>query len=127
MRTGRRVLGDEHLVWVHRNRRSGRLELPDRIGSSMQSWLRSGTLARGWRRRVTALLAEHAGPGLLDAANPVSLRGGVLTLEVADPAALYYLRVRWERPLMDIFTEKLPAAGVHTVRFRLSRGGTGRR
>jgi len=90
----------------------------------MQAWIDSGRLSQGWRRRVMALLAEHAGTELLEAAEPVSLRGGVLTFEVSDPAAMYYLRIRWEQQLMDIFTRRLPAAGVHTVRFRLRREGT---
>ena len=110
---------ERRLAWVQHNKgpRSGRN--PVRIGPLLTSIMADGALGSPRHGRLRAVLAEQAGPPLLDYAEPVSLRDGVLTLEVADPAALYYLRLRWEQPLLRIFAEHLPSAGICAVRFNL--------
>jgi len=45
----------------------------------------------------------------------------VLTLEVAEPALLYHLRVRWEQRLLDLMRCYLPDTGVTAVCFRAAR------
>jgi len=111
------------LTWVQHNKGSRSERRPARIGPLVASIMADGALGSSRHRRLLAVLAEHAGPPLLDYAEPVSLRDGVLTLEVADPAALYYLRLSWEQPLLRIFTEQLPSAGIHAVRFGLRASG----
>ena len=124
-------MGDPHdqsrqqrsLAWVQHNKgpRAGRT--PERIGPLIASLLADGAIGSSRHRRLRAVLAEHAGRALLDFAEPASFRDGVLTLEVADPAALYYLRLRWEQALLRIFAEHLPEAGIHSVRFSLRASG----
>ena len=72
--------------------------------------------------RLLAALEEYAGSAMLDQLTGVSLRGGVLTLEVAEPALRYSLRLQWEGRILDMARRQVPQAGVHTVRFVLRRG-----
>lgn len=114
---------ERQLEWVRKNlsarggsRRTAAIgEVADRIitahGSSMPSW----------RRRVLKVLAEHAGPELLDLVSPVSLRDGVLTLAATEPAATYRLRLEWEQRLLRLLQTQVPAAGIVAVRFVAGR------
>lgn len=76
-------------------------------------------LIRGpaWRRRLLAVLTEHAGNELLVQAAPVSVRAGVLRFQVHEPALRYQLALQWEQRLLELLRAELPEAGIHTVRF----------
>ena len=78
------------------------------------------SLGRGgpaWRQKLIALLYEYTQAELLDDAEPVSIRRGVLTFRVAEAAVAYHLRIQWEQPLLQLLAARLPQAGVHTIRF----------
>ncbi len=81
-------------------------------------------LGRGgpaWRQRLISVLYEEAGPELLDHAEPTSLRQGVLTFQVSEPALAYHFRLNWEQRLLRLLAARVPQAGVHTIRFAASR------
>lgn len=103
------------LEWVQRNHPSYR---SDHVGTLarqvMESQIRKGF---AWRRNVFALLEEHAGAELLIHVAGIDLYQGVLKLEVTEPAAAYHLGMLWEQRLLELYQTRLPAAGVHTVRF----------
>ncbi|HSW46001.1 MAG TPA: DciA family protein [Phycisphaerae bacterium] len=108
--------GNKGLKWIQRNLAGGRQ--PERLGE-----IAAGVLADrrwggpAWRRRVLAVLCELGGEALMGRVSGASLRRGVLCLEVADAAALYDLRIRWEQCLLGVIQAEMPGAGVHTIRF----------
>jgi len=103
------------LRWIHQNRPLSRPEAVGEIARKVvESQCQGGP---AWRRGVFAMLEEHAGAELLQHIGGVDLRGGVLKLEVAEPAVAYHLRLQWEQRLLEVCQACLPAAGVHTVRF----------
>jgi hypothetical protein len=109
-------LDDERLKWICRNRPQ---EQPvERVGPLASQVLGSARVAGpAWKRRLLSLLAEHVGPELLDHAEPVGLRGGTLTFQVAEPAVLYHMRLQWEQRLLQLVRIRLPEAGISAIRF----------
>ena len=109
--------GEQQLQWVQRNRT---VKEARRIGTVAAEVLaRQVQSGPAWRRRLLAVLAEHAGPEFLDRVIVAGLRDGVLRLEVTEPSELYALRVEWEQRLEHIVRAELPAAGIQAVRFAL--------
>jgi hypothetical protein len=113
-------MDDRQLHWVQRARRV--TEKTARLGPLAQELMKS--LGRGgpaWRQRLVTLLYEQVGSALLDQAEPLSLRRGVLTFEVNNAAIAYTLRLEWEQRLLSLIQARLPQAGVHTIRFTAGR------
>jgi hypothetical protein len=115
-------MDERQLDWVKKNRAVR--PTGERVGALARAMLASPKIARGaWRGRLIEILDRHAGEDLLAHASPVDAKGGVLTLQVEEPALLYQLRVQWEQPLIEIFKAELPRAGIHTIRFICGRPG----
>ena len=135
---------DQQLRWIEYNRTaladgaaghgprqfSGRCRRPARgqrqgetaLASKLALELLDARAARaGASERARAVLAEHAGPDLLREVTALRLHGCVLTLEVAEPALLYHLRLRWEQRLLDLMRRHLPDTGITAVCFRAGR------
>lgn len=84
-----------------------------------------GDLARAWAGDTLSRRAAGA-QGLIDAmiaggctevlehAEPVALKRGLLTFETAEPGLAYQLRLQWEQRLV----ERLAGCGVRKVRFQ---------
>lgn len=109
--------GEQRLRWVQRNRRVGDTQRIGAVAAEvLAKQVQSGP---AWRRRLLAVLAEHAGPEFLGRVFVAGLRDGVLRLEVVEPGELYALRVEWEQRLARVVQAELPAAGIQTVRFAL--------
>jgi hypothetical protein len=70
-----------------------------------------------WKRRLVAVLEEHAGPELLSKVEGFEVRRGELRLETAEPAVRYELGLRWEQRLLAVLRTQLPSAGITAVRF----------
>jgi hypothetical protein len=112
-------VSDEQLRHIQENR-DGRVSrrFPVSVGQVAADLLRSERLAGpAWRRRLVAVLEEHAGDELLNHASIVGVRSGVLRLHVAEPALMYKLRVAWEQRLLTLLRTQLPDSGIHTIRF----------
>ena len=111
-------MDDRQLQWVHRNRTKYTGIRAGAIGPLLRELVDSPAL-RGpaWKRELVAVLNEYAGPELLDQAEIVNVRKGVLTFHVPDPAASYHLRLQWEQRLLQLLHARLPAAGIISVRF----------
>ena len=110
---------DDQLRWVQENRtlrdRGGGCEV---VGAVARGLLASGCLAGpAWRRRLLAVIEEHAGSDLLGRAAVAGLRNGVLRFQVRELGLAYALRLRWEQRLLDLLRAEVPEAGIHTVRF----------
>ena len=109
-------MDDQQLGWVQRARSSKpRVALIEPIAREF-----TRTLSRAgpaWRQKLIGVLCDEVGPELLDKAEPVSIRRGVLTFHVDEAAAAYDLHLRWEQQLLALITARLPQAGVHTIRF----------
>jgi hypothetical protein len=113
-------MDDRQLRWIQRARTPG--ERAAAIGPVAQEVVKA--LGRGgpaWRQKLITLLCEHAGPELLDLAEPYSLRKGVLTFRVEEPGLAYSLRLEWEQRLLRLIQTRLPQTGIHTIRF-VARG-----
>jgi hypothetical protein len=111
-------LSDEQLKYVQGNR-DGRVSRrsPVPIGQVANDFLRSEQLAGpAWRRRLVAVLEQHAGE-VLNHASILGVRDGVLRLHVAEPAMMYKLRLAWEQRLLELLQAQLPGSGIHTIRF----------
>lgn len=110
---------EKQLNWIQRNRApKGRAKLATLIGQVAQDILGSGQLAGpAWKSRLLEVLEEHAGPALLDHAEPLTVRNGILTLGVEEPAVLYHLRLQWEQRILQLVQSGLPEAGISAVRF----------
>ena len=109
---------DKQLRFVQSNRdaRVNR-RFPVPVGTVAAEWLNSGSMTGpAWRRQLSAVLSEHAGP-LMEVASIVSVRKGELRLHVYEPALMYSLRMNWEQHLLNVLQAELPAAGIHVVRF----------
>ena len=107
---------DRQLRWVQRAR-SPQADAAA-FGPMAQAFARG--LGRGgpaWRQKLIGILHDEAGPEVLDHAEPTSMRRGVLTFEVCDPAVAYHLRLHWEQRLLQLIAARLPQAGIHSVRF----------
>lgn len=114
-------MDNRQLHWVQRNRRLRDSAAP--LGVLAKSVLDSRQVkGAAWKRRLLGLLEEHAGRELLEHAEPVSIRSGVLTFQVREPVMLYHLRVHWEQQLLKLLQAELPAAGINVVRFRCGTG-----
>ncbi len=109
-------MNERQLQWVQKNRRMRETAAP--LGDVVRQVLNSRAVkGAAWKRRLVGLLEEHADE-LLEHAEPVSIRSGVLTLQVSEPALLYHLRVCWEQRLLKLLQAELPSAGINTVRFK---------
>lgn len=107
---------ERRLRWVQTNRR--RKSVPERLGEVAQAVISDSQQAGPvWRRRIWAVLAEYAGPDLLDHMRLVSLRQGVLHIEVQEPAILYHLRLQWERRIVEVLRSQVAEAGIQALRF----------
>src|SRR5262245_32565825 len=110
------IMDDRQLRWVHQARMPRHRDV--RVGPVMQEVVQSlGRGAPAWRQQLMGVLYDEAGLALLEFAEPVSIRRGVLTFRVAEPAMAYHLRMQWEQRLLDLIRAKLPQAGIHTIRF----------
>jgi hypothetical protein len=118
---GRSIMNDRQLGWVQQNRGRTRAT-PPLAGDLARDFLAAATAGgKGWRTRLMALLEEHAGAGLLDYAEPLSVTRGTLTFAVSEPAILYHLRLQWEQRLLQLFQSLLPEAGISAIRFTTNR------
>lgn len=114
---------ERRLRWVQENRTRGHRS--QRVGDVARSVMAGPRLTGpAWRRRLSAVLLEHAGSALVNHIRLAGLRRGVLYIEVTEPAVLYHLRLKWERRLVDLLRSEVPEAGVQAVRF--SVGGSER-
>ncbi len=111
-------MDDRQLHWVQRNRSRAWAPRVGAIGPLSRKLLDSPNL-RGpaWRRRLIAVVGEHAGPELLDQAELVSIRRGILTLRVSDAATACHLRLQWEQRLLQLLQARTPEAGITAIRF----------
>ncbi len=112
-------MDERQLKWVQQN--CGRGEAARSVGELVGELLDSSRAGPGRHGRLLALLREHAGPALLDDAEPVSVSRGVLTFAVREPAILYHLRLQWEQRLLQLFQSRLPNAGISSIRFVVNR------
>lgn len=112
-------VSDQQLKYIQENRNKPvSRRSPTPIGEVAAELARSEQLAGpAWRRRLVAVLEEHAGGELLNHASIVGVRGGVLRLHVAEPTMMYKLRVDWEQRLLSLLRTQLPDSGIHTIRF----------
>jgi hypothetical protein len=111
-------LSSEQLKHIQGNRdaRVAR-RFPVAVGKVAAEVLKSGSLAGpAWRRRLLAVLEEHAA-ALLEHASIVGVRHGVLRLHVAEPALMYSLRMTWEQRLLNVLRTELPESGIQALRF----------
>ncbi|GAG05319.1 unnamed protein product, partial [marine sediment metagenome] len=70
-------------------------------------------------KELLAALTWRCGPGFAEQVTAVTIRRGMLVLQVrsAAPAQLYQLRIRWEQDILEVAQQHLPAAGIRDVRF----------
>ena|SRR5687767_7692145 len=110
---------EKQLQWIQRNRApKGRAKMASSVGEVAQGLLGSGQLSGpAWKSRLLEALEEHAGVDLLDHAEPLSVRNGILTFGVLEPAVLYHLRLQWEQRILQLVQSGLPEAGISAVRF----------
>ena len=109
-------MDDRQLKWVQRARVGRESDTP--VGSIARDFVQS--LGRGgpaWRQELIGILYDEIGIPLLEFAEPTSIRRGVLTFHVNEPAMACHLRIQWEQPLLQLLTSRLPQAGIHTIRF----------
>lgn len=140
-------MNDKHLRWVHYNRaEAGARPRPPvesqhtRCREEWEASRRGATTAAGklvrvimenrtrlsvLQQKLLAILGEEGGSELLDQVGTLRVSGGTMQIEVADPVALYDLRLRWQGRLLKAMQSRLPEAGVCAVRFRLARHGRG--
>lgn len=119
-------VSDRQMLFAHRNRQYALRA--SSIGAEVRAeFARRCSDGPAWRRRLVAVIEEHAGPELLTKVGGVELRRGVLRLEVADATVRYELGLRWQQRLLAILQAHLPAAGISGVRFVVGRSaGAGR-
>ncbi|GMV96685.1 MAG: hypothetical protein AMXMBFR83_10470 [Phycisphaerae bacterium] len=119
-------VSDRQLTFVHRNGQHALRVSP--VGPEVRAeFARRCSDGPAWRRRLVAVIEEHAGPELLAKVAGVELRRGVLKLEVSDATVRYELGLRWQQRLLAILQAHLPAAGISGVRFVVGRSaGAGR-
>jgi len=110
---------DRRLYFAHRN--GQRRETAEAVRGLVEAEFKRSCRGPAWRREVLGLLAERAGPELLARLAGLEMRRGELQLEVAEPAARYELRLRWEQRLLEMLRMHLPSAGITAVRFVASR------
>ena len=67
-------------------------------------------IRNAWREIVGDFLAEHS--------LPVSIREGVLTVQVIQPAVRYELDRSWKRKILRKLQDRFGARAVREVRFR---------
>ena len=91
----------------------------------MRAIVASRTRLSALQQRLLVILGEEGGSQLLDQVGALRVNGGTLRIEVADPVALYDLRLRWQGRLLEAVQRRLPEAGVCAVRFVLARRGRG--
>jgi hypothetical protein len=111
------MVDDRQLSWVQRNtsRRGWPAAAP--VGELARKLMSSPRVnGPAWRRRVLAILEEEAGADFHKHATPVSMRKGVLTLQVTEPTILYHFRLQWEQRLLRLL-QAVPEAGIRTIRF----------
>src|SRR5262249_52090253 len=107
---------DRQLRWVQNARGVRDRNTP--VGPIEREFVQS--LGRGgpaWRQQLIGILYDEVGTALLEYAEPVSIRRGVLTFRVDEPAMAYHLRMQWEQPLLQLLSARLPQGGIHTIRF----------
>lgn len=73
--------------------------------------------------RIWECLGTYVGEDLLAYVAVRDARVGVLTLEVAEAALAYELRLRWEQTILDLLQRHMPGSGISRVRFTVSRPG----
>jgi len=107
---------ESQLRWIAQHREVA--ESAASVGRLAQELMASGRLqGPAWRRRILSVLEENGAEELLGQASLCGIRNGVLTFEIAEPAARYHLRLQWEQRLLRLMQVSLPAAGVTAVRF----------
>lgn len=104
------------LEWVQRN--CGAKAGSETVGVWAERVV-MGRLSRlpAWRRRLLGVLQECLGSDWSRYIVVVDLRDGVLRLGVGEPARLYQLRLRWEQRLLAVLQARLPAAGIHAIKW----------
>ena len=92
---------------------------PTAVGTILRGIAESAVERATQHQDLIELLREHCDCELTEQIVLVSIRHGILMVQVrtAEPAALYHLRLRWEEPVVEVMRRHLPAAGIHTVRF----------
>jgi len=111
-------MDERQLQWIAHNRRWRPAAEP--IADVLKRELRRAPLkVPRWRSRVAGVLAEVTDGTFAEHTWLASLRAGVVTLNVDDPALVGVLRMQWHRALVDVLGERLPDLGIVDVRFRL--------
>lgn len=110
---------DRRLYFAHQNGQGH--ERVEGVGGLVQGEFERCCRGPVWKRRLLAVLEEHAGPALTARLGGVEARRGELRLEVADSAVRYELGLRWEQRLLAVLRSQLPSAGITAVRFVPSR------
>jgi len=111
-------MDDRQLQWTAYNRTWRPTTEP--IADILKRELRRAPLkVPRWRSRVAGVLAEVTDGTFAEHTWLASLRAGVVTLNVDDPALVGVLRMQWHRVLVDVLGERLPDLGIVDVRFRL--------
>lgn len=110
-------MDDRQLEWVQKNR-TPRRDRAVPVGEVLREIVpKPGKRSAGWKGKLLDAIEELAGPDFLAQAEPVSVRTGVLTLRVSEPAIAYHLRLQWEQRLIRHLAARLPQAGITTIRF----------
>lgn len=110
-------MDDRQLEWVQKNW-APRRDRAVPIGEVLRELVpRPGKASPDWKGRLLDVIEELTGPEFLAQAEPVSVRAGVLTLRVGEPAIAYHLRLQWEQRLIRHLAARLPQAGITTIRF----------
>jgi hypothetical protein len=113
-------MNDRQLRWVQKAK--GLNEPAAAVGLLAQAAVRRlGQGGPAWRQKLISVLYDELGPELTDHAEPISVSRGVLTFRVGDPAVAYHLRYSWEQRLLQLIAARFPQAGIHSVRFAVTR------
>ena len=120
---GQREKPPPKLQLAERYRQHGRryLSCPVPIGEVTGTVLSSVLSRSALSDRITAVLYEHGAAELLEQVCSFDIRGGRLVFQVAEPALLYHLRLRWEQRTLELIRQCLPGIGIGTVRFVSAR------
>ena len=136
-------MDDTQLRWLHYNRsrpghrppppvQTDRTERRDafekrRRGSSMplggllREVLERGKKLSGPAQRAWEVLESHGGATLVEQIDSVTVRGGALVVDVAEPAVRYHIRITWQQRILEWIQAELPGLGINEIRFPVTR------
>jgi len=112
------MMCDKRLQWVQENNARRGRSSAEVIGDLVKTELNRCTKEIPvWRRQVVDVLNEVGGAELMERVDLINLRRGVLKFQVIEAGERYRLRIRWEQRLLAALQVRVPAAGIHTIRF----------